>query len=325
MPFPQGIQTSGQFLKFLVFTLKLSVSIALLYVIFSKIEFGATLNRLHEISAPTVLCVLFLLAGHVLGSALRWRVVLDCLGAQISWRSTLDGTLLERLINQAVPSTIGGDALRMMVAMRQEIPASRAFLSVLFDRALAGGGIVLAVVLGLPFAFNLFSDQSLLNALVTVAGISFLAVAAILFFPSAALKWMAEYGWLKHISALIRMTQDLFAKPRFIMIGFGFSLIVQLFLVLAFQLIAHDLDATLPLTASFVVVPVISLISLVPLTLAGWGVRESAAVFLLAKVGVSAETALAVSILYGLLTLLSACFGGAYWIVTKYLRPIQQD
>ena len=53
---------------------------------------------------------------------------------------------------------------------------------------------------------------------------------------------------------------------------------------------------------------------MIPLSIAGWGVREGAAVYLLTYVGIGMEDALALSILLGLVTLLVALPGGLAWL-----------
>jgi uncharacterized membrane protein YbhN (UPF0104 family) len=61
-------------------------------------------------------------------------------------------------------------------------------------------------------------------------------------------------------------------------------------------------------------VPPISLIQLVPISLAGWGIREAGMVVILAGFGVPAEAALAISVLMGLLLLAIGLPGGLIWL-----------
>jgi uncharacterized protein (TIRG00374 family) len=311
----------GRLRKYLAFALKLGITGVVLYVILSHISLGDMLRRGRQISLFTICAVFVLLAGHVVVSALRWRVVLDCLGAKVSWTTVLSGTLIERFINQALPSTVSGDAGRVMSIRRQGLPLPVSVLSVVFDRALALGGIVLAVAIGLPLALRLFSDHRLQDALLGIVGVSGLGVAALLIIPAAFLARMAQVKGFRRLARLVTTTQSLFTFRRFIVIGFGSSLLVQLFLVVAFQLIARDLGAPLSFPEAFAAVPAMTLVSLIPLTLAGWGAREGMSVLLLAFFGISAENALATSIIYGLMTLAVSCLGAILWLVMETLRP----
>jgi uncharacterized membrane protein YbhN (UPF0104 family) len=62
------------------------------------------------------------------------------------------------------------------------------------------------------------------------------------------------------------------------------------------------------------VVPPVTFIQLLPVSLAGWGVREAALVVALGSFGIPAEAALATSILMGLCLILTSLPGGLIWI-----------
>ncbi len=320
--FPASLWTVHRFKKISAFVLKFGITFGILYLIFSKVKLNGFASKMLDISPAVGAGVIVLLGGHVILSAMRWRMVIGCLGKKVGWRAVISATLFERFINQAIPSTVSGDAGRVIVLKRQGLTMSVSVLSVIFDRALAIGGIVIAVAFGLPLVFRLFPDPALQHALIGIVGVSIVAVGVVLLMPGALLDRIAQVKGLRHVATLVKTTQTLFAIPRFSLIGFGTSFAAQIFLVAAFQLIAVDLGAALSFTAAFAVVPAMTLISLIPVTLAGWGVRESVAVMLLPYVGVSAENALAISILYGLLTLAIACAGGIFWLVMQMFYSV---
>lgn len=307
--------------KYLAFALKFGLTVGLLFIIMSHVSAGDVLRHDNQISSTTVAYVAFLLLAHIVISAVRWRMVLGCMDTKISWWPIFSGTLLERVINQAIPSTISGDACRVLSVQRTGIGLSTALISVIFDRALALGGIVLIVALGLPFTFELFPNAAVHNTLAAIVGISAFALLFILTLPSAHLVRLAKVKGLKQITGLVQLTQSLFKRPRFVVMGFGLSMLAQLLLVIAFQRLAVDLQVDLSLPAAIVAVPAINLASLLPVTLAGWGVREGVAVFLLGLIGISAEDALSISILYGLMTLVVSCAGAVMWFLIDLRQP----
>jgi hypothetical protein len=91
-----------------------------------------------------------------------------------------------------------------------------------------------------------------------------------------------------------------------LVIHFGVSFVVWL--------IARGSDVHVSIGQCFVLVPVVVLFSMVPVSIAGWGVREGAMVVALGLVGVARAPALAVSVLFGLTLAVSGLPGGFLWL-----------
>jgi hypothetical protein len=84
--------------------------------------------------------------------------------------------------------------------------------------------------------------------------------------------------------------------------------------ILAFKLVADGVGSFLSLGSWTVIVPPVTLVQLLPVSLAGWGVREMALVVMLASFGVPAEAALATSLLLGLCLIIDGLPGGLIWV-----------
>ena len=67
-----------------------------------------------------------------------------------------------------------------------------------------------------------------------------------------------------------------------------------------------------------VLIPPVVLVSTIPISIAGWGVREAAMITLLALVGVAEADAFVLSVLFGLLTFGLSLPGGIVWIIGGY-------
>jgi len=75
----------------------------------------------------------------------------------------------------------------------------------------------------------------------------------------------------------------------------------------------------LPMTywQCLIVVPVVFLCISLPISFAGWGVREGAMVYMLGTMGISASNALALSVIFGLLSIVVSSLGGWAWLMTR--------
>ena len=97
---------------------------------------------------------------------------------------------------------------------------------------------------------------------------------------------------------------------------------VHLLTVMAIYAIALSIDVKLDFQIFLIAIPPVFLLMIVPLSLAGWGIREGAMVGILMLVYEDKTKILAISILYGILLIISALPGSYFWIsgVTKKIK-----
>ena len=92
------------------------------------------------------------------------------------------------------------------------------------------------------------------------------------------------------------------------------SFVVQFFSILTFWLLARALGEAPDAVAIWVVWPVISLFLALPISFAGWGLREGLMVFYLSYLHMGHEQALALSLLLGCTVVLTSLPGALLWI-----------
>jgi len=95
------------------------------------------------------------------------------------------------------------------------------------------------------------------------------------------------------------------------------SVLIHLLSILIVMIIAIGLGINVEFGGFFLMVPLVTLIMVVPISIAGWGVREGVMVVGFGYLGVSPELALALSILYGLSILVVALPGGIIWMFKR--------
>jgi uncharacterized membrane protein YbhN (UPF0104 family) len=94
--------------------------------------------------------------------------------------------------------------------------------------------------------------------------------------------------------------------------------VIHLFSVIAVIVIVEGLGVNLSWGGTMLIIPFITLLMVVPISIAGWGVREGGMVVGLGYLGVVPEEALVLSILYGFSMLLIALPGGIGWLIRRY-------
>ena len=92
---------------------------------------------------------------------------------------------------------------------------------------------------------------------------------------------------------------------------------VQVLNVAAMQVCASGMGIALDPGVALVIVPAVMLVSMAPVTFAGWGLREGAMIVGLGLAGVSASDALATSVAFGLLLVVLGVPGAALWLARR--------
>jgi glycosyltransferase 2 family protein len=286
--------------KWLLAGVQLLGSGVFLWLSFSQVHVDELVARLGQLSAPTLISCTTLTVLQFVLLVERWRILVHAAHFQPQLRPLVIGTLGERLVNQVLPSTLGGDALRAVQLLAAGAPKGTTFLSILADR---GAGI-----LGMLF---LCASLSVLGLVFGVAR-DIMVWCLVLGVAAAIGVWasltLLKPHWLMYEKLPLRSLRMLaveglqLAKTRAFAWAAGpLSMTIQGVFVAIYILLAHDIAPEIDLLSVLVLAPVVLLTAVIPITVSGWGLRETAAIGLFAGVGVSAAAALSVSVAFGIL------------------------
>src|SRR3954453_11315531 len=181
--------------KFLVLSARILVSCALLYFAFRGIDFAELQTRLTSNSAIwfagwMTLAVLTIVVQVFLG-AVRWHEISARCQAPLTVPQAFRYNMIGTFFNQTLPSTIGGDAVRLWLVGSTGAGWRLATYSVLVDRAIGLIALAIVVVASLPWSYDLIANARgrLALLLIDIAAIS----AGLGFLLLGRLPW----SWLK--------------------------------------------------------------------------------------------------------------------------------
>jgi uncharacterized membrane protein YbhN (UPF0104 family) len=97
----------------------------------------------------------------------------------------------------------------------------------------------------------------------------------------------------------------------------GLAAAVQFLNVATIYVCARGMHIGLDFGAALIVIPAVMLVSMAPISFAGWGVREGSMIFGLGLLGISAADSLAVSVAFGILQFLLGLPGAALWLALR--------
>jgi glycosyltransferase 2 family protein len=296
--------------------IQLLASAALMWLLLSRVGVDEVAYRLVVRSPAAAATALVLIAVQLGCCTIRWRLICAALKVDVpNPRVTLGWVGLGFALNQVLPSSIGGDGYRI-VALGRHAGIGAATRTVVADRV---AGLLTLAVLALAssaaairhtVSSPAFSAFALASAAVLIAGALAGVVARLL------ARWTA--------SRLVKLVATDFAtmySKATLPPVFGISVAIHL-LSMA---IVVCVGASLALDEvrwwqAALVVPGTLLAMAVPISVGGWGVRESSMVFGLTAFGISSATALALSIGYGLASAVAGAIGVCFWMVGSQQR-----
>jgi uncharacterized protein (TIRG00374 family) len=154
--------------KFLILTARIAVSLALLYLALRGINFAAIETRLSQINVGWIALAVLVTLFQILLGALRWRDISDLCDAPLTDLLAFRYNMIGAFFNQTLPSSIGGDAVRLWLVQRTGAGWRTATYSILTDRAVGLIALALIIVASLPWSYGLIADDKGRLALVFV-------------------------------------------------------------------------------------------------------------------------------------------------------------
>lgn len=243
-------------------------------------------------------------------SALRWKLTASRLGIFLTRREAVREYYLAQIINQALPGGVLGDAGRAVRA-RAQAGLMTSGQAVILERL--AGQVALFAVMVVTMGVSGAIPGGLVWPGWLWAVVGLLGAAVLLLITALAVIARTSAGRLAvGIISASQSAQAAFFPPSVRWVQIGLSLATALLNVAGFTFAAWAIGADLSVLSALALVPMILLAMLIPLTIAGWGVREGAAVALFPLVGVAAVEGLAASVAFGLVYLAAALPGLAF-------------
>jgi len=301
------------------------VTLALLAIVGSQLDWSQITTSLREGQPLDFLFAVGLVVAALVAGAWRWYALLDRAGvpvgvnrlARIYAVSTFSATFL--------PTTAGGDVTRALLVTRHGPDLRRVAVSIVVDRAGGLAGLIGIAWLALalePGEVPGHADAILIwtTAVLAVAGA--IVVAATLRGGTSLRRFVPD-----KLLSMARDARDVMraygSSPT--LLGLWLSLSVLYQGLIAFQLVmlGRAIDVELSFATAAIALTFVTLVTLVPISIGGFGVREGSYVVLLGSVSIAASDATLISVL-SVATLLIASLPGAFLIMRGNVGAVPQ-
>ena len=294
--------------------IKLLITIAIFYFLSLHIDFNELFYILSKSHGGWILVALLMQLISTYLAAYRWFKISQLLVFTEKLSFYVNSYFKGTFFNQVLPSSIGGDAVRILDLTNMEYDKKEAFYGVFVDRVVGLVGLLVLNLLASVIFYGTFeADFSQLIIFITLSGIlGFLSL-----FLLEKISFLANYKFLNLFHRLARRLNSLYSSKLLLVQHISISVIVHLFSVLTMYGLSLSLGIDLSFQMLLIAVPPVFLLTIIPISLAGWGIREGAMIGVFMLVGADQTKILAMSILYGLLLIISALPGAYFWIKSK--------
>lgn len=317
-------QATRAMMMYAAFGARLLFTVGLLVVVLRTVDIELVRSGLDgDLGFALILSFVLLLFALAL-SSIRWVLVCKMSGIELSTLMSGAIVLIGHFFNQLLPTSFGGDAMRGWCLWRQGTTLKKAFASVLLDRLFGLTALLLLVIVGLPLlAFRLETNLPfVLAGGLVVSGALGLFLLLNLHFAPFALRRRRFWFLLERLS---RHARQILGSPSKIAIIMVLSLAVHAGALYTTALLSNALGAPLTMTDALLIMPSVLVLTALPISIGGWGVREAGLAGGFALIGLDPGIAVTTSILFGAVNVLGGIIGGLVFLAMGSPKPVMSE
>ena len=306
-------------LKWLTLSLKFLISGLLIWFLAREIDFGNAWALLREIDTRMLAGAAGVLVVQICVGGMRWHAVLNAIGDTFDILNAIRLFYISVFFNKVLPSSVGGDPVRMYKAYRLGLDLRSAVNGVLLERVVTVVALVVLADITLPWFLPRVDAATTALLMPAVWLVSTGCVASLIFLmaldrlPETLRRWQVVRG-LGHLGVDAR---KVFLSTRHLPRALFWGILTHVNMSLVVLILAMGLGLDVIWLDCLTLMPLVLLIMTVPISIGGWGVRETAMVALFGLVGVPAEGALVLSVVFGLVGIAVSIPGGIVWLFSR--------
>lgn len=320
--------------KFLNILMRVAISIIMLALLFhfKDIDTRTLLADIRSANKPLLLLAFFVFFLSYVLCFIRWNMLLKAANIRLPKKRVLISFSGGNFFSLFLPSSIGGDVARSIDLGKHTRKPGEVVATVLLDRVSGYVGLATLLLFSLAAGFPLVKDNPVV--LSAAAAIIAVLIAVLLvifnkFFFTQISKLLdrPDAGKIRELLTSLYQEAHYFQKHKKVLLkNLLVSVAIQALAPVVFYITALALGVSnVNLFYFLIFIPIIGATSLLPISIGGFGLRESIAVILFAKAGIGGSTAAAMALFNSFFILLYGIAGGVIYVFTVSHRRIQSS
>jgi len=315
---PATIEQKKSKKKWLKFAIRLAMTLLLFTFLLKSISWPTLLAALTQVHRGLILVGLVVCLSGIVLSAYQWHSLLQGENIRIDLADLISLYMVGIAFNHFVPTGMGGDTVKAFHVGRDSgnVPGSAS--AVVMCRVTGFFGMLMIALPVLVIWHEHFKGNIILWFLFLSVFVGGLIVGAI--FSVTLLPKLFKGKWTQHrfFASAIKIGNALSVsakRPRSMTIAIVYGIVFWIISILNAYLYGDALNMHAPLYFYFVAIPMISLITFLPISINGFGLRESAFVFIFSTIHVAPTLSLLLALFLDLQALFFGIFGGCIYFL----------
>ncbi len=281
----------------IIFILKFIVSFTLLYWIYSTYFKEKDIISSIEFDIKYFCFAILIYIIHYLVLSYRLKTILIQSKINFQLIKCFHLIMVGQVFNQILPSSIGGDAVKILYLKRANVKLNISTISIVYDRLI---GFFSLLIIALISHFFILDHIKIISESYLILIFFVLVILIILFI------------------FLILIFKTIIFNFKFFHIILISSIISQLIELYGIYIISKSLNVNIDFLYIIAFMPIILLITAVPISIGGWGVRESISIYLFSFLAINEFRIALFSICIGLVVALTSSIGVYFLIAKKF-------
>lgn len=300
-------------------TMRLTLSLVVVAVLLARVGPSRAIRALERIRPEYLAAAMALIVVAVVLSAIQWRLILRSQGVGVGLGTTTALYFVGLFFNNFLPSSIGGDVARIWSLSKETGKSSEAAASVVADRLFGAAGLGLTALVALAVGFSQGRTYALPVLAVAAGAFGLVAIARSPRWVAPLVRRSLGDGTRAavKVEGVARTVRSSVAHRPTLLACVGLSVGFQLVVVAINVVILGGLGLKVPAISLLLVVPIISAVCALPISMNGLGVREAAYVYLLGGLGVDAPSAAVASLAFFVLVSLASLAGAVVLVARR--------
>lgn len=307
---------------------RIIIALVLCYWLLRKIDIKTSFSIMKQVNLGYFVLGMVLFFIFLLICNWRWKLLLDVRGLRYSFSYLLKVYFISWFFNNILPTTVGGDVLRIAYTVQRDKGSNQSKTSLavavtLIDRFIGFIGLFFfaCVASALLFITKNGTNQYLYFV---ISGLIVLLIIMLALFSDRVhrlFSWFFAHLKIFHLGARFEKAyqeiKDFRNVKLQLLYSFVLSIFVQISLALVWFACAIGISVKTSLLYYFLYIPVIGVLTMIPITIGGLGLRENLFVELFSAQGMTTAQAAAVSLLYLIINLIYGIIGGIMFLFVK--------
>lgn len=283
--------------------LKITISFIFIYAVLRKLDLNELLIEFKNIRLSFFILALLLYLSTMFFSTKRWSYFVK---ADKNFFQLFELYMVGAFFNIFLPGTVGGDVVKAYYLYKGTQKRGDSLVSVFMERYMGMLALISIASVATLIGFQHVKDTFALKFFIIIVTIFIAGTIFVSFFP-----YEIFYKKLKDVRASIKyfiFQKDIFLKTLFL------SLTIQGIGIFVVFLLSKSINIDIAISYHFIFIPIITVISMIPISFSGVGLREYSFLHFYSIAGLTEEKAVTLSLLWFIIMIITGLIGFLFYI-----------